>query len=350
MNVFLIGELNDSNRILKDACAEIDIVFESSGSISSDSLYLKTMETAALYDNIILDLPYLRTAVSGFSEGLTILRKSYKGTVIIYAPNTDYTDEMLKLCYANGFTKVIRDYLSAGVKRRLIEYLSKQEPPKPEQPIVEQNREDTIGVSKKIGVIGIMPRIGTTTQAVQLVKTLVSLEKSVCYVQENDSTFLDSLELFFSEVQKDSANGRLVYHDLLFYKDRNYAYSKDYDYMVTDYGFASSEQLPTDFYSNDIRIVVCGGNAEEVATLTTLSHQLYRDESIIYIFSFIDPDDRPEVLDLMGDRREMVHFAPYTPDCFRSYEESGTLYRELLGFREEQTVKPKRGFGRKRRR
>ena len=111
MNVFLIGELNDSNRILKDACAEIDIVFESSGSISSDSQYLKTMETATLYDNIILDLPYLRTAVSGFSEGLTILRKSYKGTVIIYAPNTDYTDEMLKLCYANGFTKVIRDYL-----------------------------------------------------------------------------------------------------------------------------------------------------------------------------------------------------------------------------------------------
>ena len=350
MNVFLIGELNDSNRILKDACAEIDIVFESSGSISSDSQYLKTMETATLYDNIILDLPYLRTAVSGFSEGLTILRKSYKGTVIIYAPNTDYTDEMLKLCYANGFTKVIRDYLSAGVKRRLIEYLSKQEPPKPEQPIVEQNREDTIGVSKKIGVIGIMSRIGTTTQAVQLVKTLVSLEKSVCYVQENDSDFLDSLELFFSEVQKDSANGRLVYHDLLFYKDRNYAYSKDYDYMVTDYGFASSEQLPTDFYSNDIRIVVCGGNAEEVAALTTLSHQLYRDESIIYIFSFIDRDDRTEVLDLMGDRREMVRFAPYTPDCFRSYADSEALYRELLGFREQQTDKPKRGFGRKRRR
>ena len=143
---------------------------------------------------------------------------------------------MLKLCYANGFTKVIRDYLSAGVKRRMIEYLSQQETPKAEQPIVEQNREETIGVTKKVGIIGIMPRVGTTTQAVQLVKTLVSLEKSVCYVQENDSTFLDSLELFFSEVQKDSANGRLVYHDLIFYKDRNYAYSKDYDYMVTDYG------------------------------------------------------------------------------------------------------------------
>ena len=350
MNVFFIGKLNDSNRILKDACAEKGIVFESAGSISSDFQYLKVIETAALYDNIILDLPYLKMAVAGFAEGLTLLRQHYHGTVIIYAPNTDYTDETLKLCYFNGFTKVIRDYLSAGVKRRLIEYLSQQETPKAEQPIVEQNREETIGVTKKIGVIGIMPRVGTTTQAVQLVKTLVSLEKSVCYVQENDSAFLDSLELFFSEVQKDSANGRLVYHDLIFYKDKNYAYSKDYDYMVTDYGCASSEQLPTDFYSNDIRIVICGGNAEEVAALTTLSHQLYRDESIVYIFSFIDPDDRPEVLDLMGDRREMVRFAPYTPDCFHSYEDSEALYRELLGFREEQTAKPKRGFGRKRRR
>ena len=350
MNVFLIGELNDGNRILKDACADTGIVFESAGVISSDSQYLKVIETAVIYDNIILDLPYLKTAVADFVEGLTFLLQHYHGTVIIYAPNTDYTVETLKLCYANGFTKVIRDYLSSGVKRRLIEYLSQHEVPKPEQPIVERSREETIGVTKKIGIIGIMPRVGTTTQAVHLVKTLTSLGKSVCYVQENDSDFLDSLELFFSEVQKDSANGRLVYHDLLFYKDRNYAYSKDYDYMVTDYGFVSSEQLPTDFYSNDIRIVVCGGNAEEVAALTTLSHQLYRDESIIYIFSFIDPDDRPEVLDLMGDRRERVSFAPYTPDCFRSYADSEALYRELLGFREEQTDKPKRGFGRKRRR
>ena len=66
--------------------------------------------------------------------------------------------------------------------------------------------------------------------------------------------------------------------------------------------------------------------------------------------SAIDPDDRPEVLDLMGDRREMVRFAPYTPDCFRLYADSEALYRELLGFREEQPAKPKRGFGRKRRR
>ena len=56
MNVFLIGELNDGNRILKDACAEIDIVFESAGSISSDSQYLKTMETATLYERLCLVL------------------------------------------------------------------------------------------------------------------------------------------------------------------------------------------------------------------------------------------------------------------------------------------------------
>ena len=91
-------------------------------------------------------------------------------------------------------------------------------------------------------------------------------------------------------------------------------------------------------------------NAEEVAALTTLSHQLYQDENIIYIFSFVDPEDYSEVSDLMGDRRERVFFAPFTPDCFRLYEDSTKLYRELLGFKEEQTSKSRRGFGWRRRR
>ena len=184
-----------------------------------------------------------------------------------------------------------------------------------------------------------------------LVRMLSTLGKKACYIQENASAFLDSMELFFSDVKKENERGRLVYQDIFFYKDKNYAYSQNYDYLVFDYGnCAELEQLPADFYANDIRIVVCGGNAEEVAALTRLSNQLYRDESISFIFSFIDPDDRSEVLDLMGDRRERVFFAPFTPDCFRLYEDSAKLYRELLGFREEQISKSKRGFGWKRRR
>ena len=340
MKVIYIGELTESNRVIRDVCDEMGFALE----FSTDLNVVNT-------DGIILDLSYVKKNMP-VDDSLKFLNENYNSRVIIYAPNTDYTDKALKLCYANGFTNVIRDYLSAGVRKKLTEYLSQERPVKNRQPLSVPKKENpTIGVTKKIGVIGIMPRIGATTQAVQLVKTLSALGKKACYIQENDSAFLDSLELFFSDVKKENECGRLVYQDIFFYKDKNYAYSQNYDYLVFDYGnCAELEQLPADFYANNLRIVVCGGNAEEVAALTRLSTQLYRDESISFVFSFIDPDDRFEVLDLMGDRRERVFFAPFTPDCFRLYEDSAKLYRELLGFREEQISKSKRGFGWKRRR
>ena len=340
MKVIYIGEVSENNRVIRDVCDEMVVALEF-------STELNVLDS----DSIILDLSYVKKNMP-VVDFLKFLKENYNGKVIIYAPNTDYTDEALKLCYTNGFTNVIRDYLSAGVRKKLMEYLSQERPVKTEQPLpVPKNENPMNGITKKIGVIGIMPRIGATTQAVQLVKILSTLCKKVCYIQENDSAFLDSLELFFSDVKKENERGRLVYQDIFFYKDKNFAYSQDYDYLVFDYGnCADLEQLPADFYANDLRIVVCGGNAEEVAALTTLSHQLYRDESISYIFSFVDPEDYSEVSDLMGDRRERVFFAPFTPDCFRLYEDSAKLYREMLGFKEEQTYRSRRGFGWRRRR
>ena len=340
MKVIYIGELSESNHVIRDVCNEMGVALDFSTELNVLDI-----------DSIILDLAYVKKNMP-VDDSLIFLKENYNGRAIVYAPNTDYTDEALKLCYANGFTNVIRDYLSAGVRKKLTEYLSQERPVITEQPLPIPKKENPTNIiTKKIGVIGIMPRIGATTQAVQFAKTLSTLSKRVCYIQENDYAFLDSLELFFSDVKKESERGMLVYQDIFFYNDKNHAYSQDYDYLVLDYGnCANMEQLPADFYANDLRIVVCGGNAEEVAALTTLSHQLYQDENIIYIFSFIDPDDRSEVLDLMGDRRERVFFAPFTPDCFRLYEDSAKLYRELLGFKEEQLPKSKHGFGWRRRR
>lgn len=340
MKVIYIGELTESNRMIRDVCNEMGVVFEFSKDLNVFDV-----------DVIIPDLSFVKKNMPD-DDFIKFLKENYNSKVIIYAPHTDYTDEALKLCYTNGFTNVIRDYLSAGVRKKLKEYLSQERSVIIEQAIPVLKKDNPMkGIKKKIGVIGIMPRIGATTQAVQLVKTLSALGKKACYIQENDSAFLDSLELFFSDVKKENERGRLVYQDIFFYKDKNFAYSQNYYYLVFDYGnCAELEQLPADFYENDLRIVVCGGNAEEVAALTTLSLQLYRDENIIYIFSFVDPEDYSEVSDLMGDRRERVFFAPFTPDCFRLYEDSAKLYRELLGFKEEQTSKSKRGFGWKRQR
>ena len=224
MKVIYFGEPSENNRVIRDVCNEMGVVLE----FSKD---LNVLDV----DVIIPDLSFVKKNMPD-DDFIKFLKKNYNSKVIIYAPNTDYTDEALKLCYTNGFTNVIRDYLSAGVRKKLTEYLSQERPVKTRQPLsVQKNDHPTIGVTKKIGVIGIMPRIGVTTQAVQLVKTLSALGKKACYIQENDSAFLDSLELFFSDVKKENERGRLVYQDVFFYKDKNFAYSQNYNYLVLNY-------------------------------------------------------------------------------------------------------------------
>ena len=225
MKVIYIGELTESNRVIRDVCDEMGVALE----FSTELNVLNS-------DGIILGLSYVKKNMP-VEDSLKFLKENYNGRVIIYAPNTDYTDEALKLCYTNGFTNVIRDYLSAGVRKKLMEYLSQERHVKTEKPLpVPKNENPMNGITKKIGVIGIMPRIGATTQAVQLVKTLSTLGKKACYIQENDSDLLDSMELFFSDVKKENERGRLIYQDIFFYKDKNFAYSQNYDYLVFDYG------------------------------------------------------------------------------------------------------------------
>lgn len=350
MNVLLIGERSERNRLIAEVCGECGAALEA---VTPDSELL--FEQITEFDAVIFDLPYLRKSGFDFQLSVQTLCRQYHGIVIVYAPNADYTDETLRLFYRSGYTKVIRDYLPSSAKKKLKDYLTAEtdnanptfSPVRAEQPSVDS----ISNVQRKIGVIGIMPRIGTTTQAVQIVKALTALGKKACYICENDTAFLDSMELFFSNIRKETDKGRLLYHDTVFYKDKNYAYSQDFDYLVFDYGNCTrNDGIPNDFYSNDFRVVVCGGNAEEVAALTQLSRQLYSDEQMRYVFSFIDEQEQAEVLDLMGDRAEMVYFAPYVPDCFREYEQSILLCRRLLALQEEPPIGKKRGFGRKRRR
>ena len=44
--------------------------------------------------------------------------------------------------------------------------------------------------------------------------------------------------------------------------------------------------------------------------------QLYSDDKIYYVFSFVANHDKQNVLDIMSERKSKCYFAPYSPDCF----------------------------------
>lgn len=192
---------------------------------------------------------------------------------------------------------------------------------------------EQIYITKKIGVIGVLPRIGTTTQAVIITSFLSELGKSVCYIQYHQSSFLENMGNYFTGAEKDLQKDCIVYEGMDFYSNKNLVMSQNYEYHIYDYGSCTdSTQIPSDFYNNDIRIIVCGGTAEEVSRLTSLRNQLYIDNDLIYVFSFIADYEKDDIYDLMGEKAAHTLFAPYNPDCFKSSEESKNIYMPVFGF------------------
>lgn len=206
------------------------------------------------------------------------------------------------------------------------------------------NDNDTVHITKKIGVIGVIPRIGTTTQSVHIVRLLQELGFKSCYIQQNKSSFLDNMQDYFNGVEINNETECLYYDDLEFYKSKNQVYGLKYDYQIFDYGCV--ETVPSDFFEKDIRIVVCGGTAEEVEKLTAIANQLYEDNDIKYIFSFVADYEKADVYDLMSSKAHKTYFAPYAPDCFKLTDESREILARVINVQLPQSNK-KKGRGKK---
>lgn len=444
MTLYVIGENNESNKVIVEFAKEYNLDYDFSNQVIEYKYFINTINNALTRDVIIIDVLSLMIKDSEFESGLIQIREKFNGTVIIYAPGAQYNNERIVSCNKFGFDNVVRDFLAARAKARFKSLIPNLEKPtntqqengdKPEinttqsvnhyqeqsqknenyqeqtqqqrqeqnsiptlnnnqkfqpqntyeesnqyllnrrssyqqpannqlvhnyyqqeQPIEETKQvqqssdSESIVITKKIGVIGVLPRIGTTTQAIMIANTLKSIGKTACYIQYHESAFLNNMENYFVDVEKSASKGCLTYEGLDFFENRNLVLSQSYDYHIRDYGTCErNESIPYDFFDNDIRVIVCGGTAEEVSRLTEMRTQLYVDNGLIYVFSFIADYERNDIMDLMGDKTNPVVFAPYTPDCFNLTEEAKSMYMSVLGFNvDTPKAKKKKRFGFKR--
>ena len=207
------------------------------------------------------------------------------------------------------------------------------------------NKKDfDIPIQKRtIGVIGSLDRIGTTTQAIQITRFLSNIGQSVCYVQDNNSNFLDMLIKYYYDVNVDTGSECILYDGLYLNRKKNLVYDKEYEVEVYDYGCPVN--IPSDFFEKNIRIVVCGGSSDEIDRLTAMISQLYSDDKIYYVFSFVANHDKQNVLDIMSERKSKCYFAPYSPDCFAQIsDENADMYYDILGI---EKPKKKKGLFRR---
>lgn len=197
--------------------------------------------------------------------------------------------------------------------------------------------KNPIRTLKTIGIAGAQGRIGTTTQALQILSYLQMMGNLVCYVEMNQHGhhFVKDLQSAYDDVQV--IGDKTIYQHLEFYEMSAISalIKKDYGYIIKDFGAADDPAFnQPSFLECDIKVFVCGVKPDELPkAYDIMNNPLYDD--VKYIFSFVPKEDQREVKELMEDDADRTFFAEYTPDPFQYSGMNNGTYAEVIAWNRE---------------
>lgn len=179
-----------------------------------------------------------------------------------------------------------------------------------------------------VAVAGASPRIGTTTQALQLLLFLRAKDYSCAYLDMCSSGKMEQLLDIYESC--DRINGHeftiqgqhIITNGKLLMQARS-----EYDYVICDYGPYQDILEPVSFWEKDVKIMVAGTKPWESAQLPAVFED--DDGSLRYIFSFVPSADETSVREQMAESADKTYFAPYAPDYF-SYSGADEIYSALV--------------------
>lgn len=182
---------------------------------------------------------------------------------------------------------------------------------------------------KTVGVAGSLCRIGTTTQAIQLVKYLKLMGYSTAYVEMNSNGYIDSLINYY-EVK--AGIDCVIFEDVELYKREKIlvANKKEYEYLIKDYGSIDGTEFESiSFTEQEIRIVTCGSKPNELqAVERVLRNPVLED--IQYMFSFVPKEERAALKEMMDDYADRTFFVEYTPDPYEYLSVANNVCKAVL--------------------
>lgn len=187
-------------------------------------------------------------------------------------------------------------------------------------------QKENLKTAKTIAVAGAGKRIGTTTQALQMLLFLRAHNRKAALIEMHENPCLSSYAQVYSDavLEKDSCiiNGSRLY----FSKKALPTIQKEFDFLVLDYG-AYQNCAVQELEDSDASIIVCGikpWEAEEINYTFRENNEKYH-----YLFSFVPQNDQENVTAQMEEFSQRTFFAPYSPDMFQ-YNGNDELYKALL--------------------
>lgn len=187
-----------------------------------------------------------------------------------------------------------------------------------------------------ITICGAMPRIGTTTQCLQIARYIqATSDYKVAYVECNAQDYIWSASEMYQSAKKDASGGSMLIEGIPMYSQSRLAEltkgGVDIDFLILDFGDVNSKNFDKDeFLKGTVKVVVAGVKANEIH----FTENMLRDAAFsnaMYIFTHVIPSDQADLLELMGNKAQNTFFAPYTPDPFQRITEStATDYEKMM--------------------
>lgn len=307
---------------------------------------------------IVYDIGQYATPAKEIAEVIKKIQLANQALPVMDATDINrQSDLIMHLNYQGIFTCVFCDRL-ADKKEELEACIAG----KRTRPDMGQNFEDEVEISQKnndianaktIGVVGAIKRMGTTTQAIQLVKYLIYSGYKACYIEMNEHKWVEALVEAYEDVEVDSVNGKATYRGIdMYYKMEKLPdiLQQDYDYYIYDYGVYDDRGFnKISFLEKNIQISVVGVKPGEFEkTYMLIENNFYQKMAYIFNFTSEDREEQDDILELMGDKRDSTFFAKDCRDPFKLTHLE--LYRDILDDPEqkkEKKAKKKKGFFRR---
>lgn len=297
---------------------------------------------------IIYDVDQYNDDAWLIAEEISRVCKAKNAVPIIYLPAFVPESNMAKAMVDNG----IKGFITAGTAADLKDQLEKNltgyfesNERKEIESIRAVQEEERLRMQQftTIGVAGACHRIGTTTQALQLVKYLTLKGYKACYIELNSNKYIDKdprnrKNMYISFVEKikswfepDRLNDEIGLVSS-FGIDMYYKQDKipdvlriGYDYYVYDYGvYTDGDFNKTAFIREDETIFVVGSSPTELDHTQEITENISYSDACL-IFSFVAEQEKEDILMLMekihtpgidGGNGSRTYFSEYTPDPF----------------------------------
>ena len=299
-------------------------------------------------NTVILDMDSIFEDPEDLKNTVNSIRTVEPSTdFIVFASGYDPDSTAIRLLNSAGVYRFITAVDQTGMKEGLSSALNGEMP----EVITITDRSQTRATEPlkapggvppnrrfSVAVAGSMPRIGTTTQALQITKSLIYLGYTACCMEMNAKGFIDDVKTYYAA--SELRDGISIDGLDMYYQKANISVLKDkYDVIVYDYGDVITGINYLSWSEKDYRYCVVGISPSEQKHIAGALRKLSADrQPLTLVFSLVPKEDEKSIREQMKEDRSIgYHIAPYTPEPLRFEMANAEIYqRELETVRKEK--------------